>query len=79
MPIVNDLATALTSFKYSNASFLTGINMYPGQDWCKLKSPHALWHHQTAIALVDLVLLADQMDIIFIKYRPQLKQHRRQH
>ena len=76
MPTINGLATALTGFEYSDETFQMGLKMYPGQDWCKLKSPHTLWHHQSAIGLVDLVLLADQMDIIFGSHLPQTNKRR---
>jgi hypothetical protein len=70
MPFVNNLATAMNAFKYSNQSFQLGLNVYPGQERCDNISSHSIWHHQEAIALVDFVFLADEMDRIFISYGP---------
>jgi hypothetical protein len=69
MPMINGLSTSLTAFNYTNQNLQMGNDMYPGQDWCKKTSPHAIWHHQTAIALVDFVYLADEMNRIFISSR----------
>ena len=73
LPFVNNLASAMNAFKYSNMSFEMGIDMFPGQERCDNVSSHSIWHHEEAIALVDLVFLADELDRLIISYGPQTR------
>lgn len=61
LPIVNVLATQLTTFEYSTNTFQTGVDFYPGQDGCSSWDPHSKWHLETGIALVDFVFLSDEL------------------
>jgi hypothetical protein len=61
LPIVNELATQLNTFEYSSVNFQLGRNFYPGEHECNKWDPHAKWHLQTGIALVDFVFLTDEM------------------
>jgi hypothetical protein len=70
LPFVNDIATSLTSYHYSDPSFQHGVNMYPGEEWCNPVIPHAKWHLQTGIALVDFVFLADEVNRILVEHAP---------
>ena len=70
LPYWNDAATALTSFSYSDPSFQHGLNMYPGEEWCNPIIPHAKWHVQAGIALVDFVFLADEINRIIVEHAP---------
>jgi hypothetical protein len=38
------------------------------QDWCAVASPHAKWHLETSIALVDFVFLAEELNKIFLAH-----------
>ena len=61
LPIVNVLATQLTTFEYSSNHFVTGADFYPGQDGCSAWDPHSKWHLETGVALVDFVFLSDEL------------------
>ena len=61
LPLVNEFATSLTTFEYSNPDFQSGHNFFPGQDWCDPWNPHSKWHLQTGIALTDLAYLFDEI------------------
>ena len=61
LPIVNELATQLNTFEYSSVNFQLGRHFYPGEHECNKWDPHAKWHLQTGIALVDFVFLTDEM------------------
>ena len=61
LPIVNLLASKLTTFKYSDIKFQMGKNFYPGEKWCNSWDPHAKWHVESGIALVDFIFFADEM------------------
>jgi hypothetical protein len=44
---------------FTHFFFQDGVNIYPGEQWCNRLSPHAKWHAQSAVGLLDLVYLAD--------------------
>jgi len=70
-PLLNDIGSALLgefntvvsneleSFEF-NPAFESGKNLYPGQETCAW-DPHAKWHLQSAIALLDFIYLADDI------------------
>ena len=68
LPLLNAAANQLNNFTYSNMQMQSGINMYPGEEWCNLIIPHAKWHLQTGIALTDFAFLSDEVHRIFTKY-----------
>ena len=61
LPIINDMATQLTTFVYYNKDYQHGKNFYPGENICNNWNPHTRWHLETAIGLPDFVFLADEM------------------
>ena len=61
LPIINDLATGLTTFVYYNPDYQHGLNFYPGETTCNDWNPHTRWHLETAIGLPDFVFLADEI------------------
>ena len=67
LPMINDLASTLTSFEYSSPAFQTGKNFYPGQEtWlnkggCDAWNAHAKWHLQSGIALPDFAFVFDEV------------------
>ena len=70
LPFWNSAVTGLTTFSYSDPSFQPGANMYPGEEWCNPVIPHAKWHVETGIALVDYVFLADEINRIIVEHPP---------
>ncbi len=65
LPVMNALANRLllpeAEFPHRDADFQRGIGVYPGEARCSSdpSAPHAKWHLQTAVGLVDLAHLAD--------------------
>ena len=66
LPVLNAAASDLTTFKYSSPTFQKGLNKYPGENWCNPLIPHAKWHLESSIALVDFVFLADEIHRIIV-------------
>ena len=68
LPRINQKLSQYQTFEYSDPSFLNGTGFYPGQEacaWC----PHAKWHLQSGIALVDLVFLGDELFNVMQTYQ----------
>lgn len=66
IPAVNALSNKLTGFEHPDASIQMSEDIYPGQEWCRVKhtSPHAKWHEQSANGLMDLGYFADAVKTI---------------
>ncbi|XP_018010700.1 uncharacterized protein LOC108668079 isoform X2 [Hyalella azteca] len=62
LPIVNAWANSLNSFEYFEPDFQNGTNIYPGDEWCNPTWPHAKWHLESAIGLLDLFYLGDEVN-----------------
>ena len=37
-------------------------NIYPGESRCQNTIPHAKWHSESAVAFLDFVYIADQIN-----------------
>ena len=61
LSVVNTYANTLSNFQYFEDNFQIGHNIYPGDFWCNDKIPHAKWHLESAIALLDMIYLADEI------------------
>ena len=61
LPLINGIGNRFNNFTYSDNLMQSGINMYPGEEWCNLVTPHAKWHLQTSIALTDFTFLSDEL------------------
>lgn len=61
LPVVNEWANSLNSFEYYDLDYQNGINIYPGDTWCNPVYAHAKWHLESALGLLDLVYLGDEM------------------
>ena len=61
LPAVNAFANALNSFDYADAAFQEGTDIYPGDVWCNPVWPHAKWHLESAIGLLDLTYTGDEI------------------
>ena len=46
IPVVNAFANSLNTFNndYDVNLQLTGVNMFPGYEWCNDFNPHSKWH-----------------------------------
>ncbi|KAF2367512.1 hypothetical protein FHG87_001742, partial [Trinorchestia longiramus] len=61
LPRVNSVANQFASFQYFDPHFQNGTNIYPGSSWCNPVIPHAKWHLESAIGLLDMTYLADEI------------------
>ena len=61
---VNLFANGLTTFPVYDASMQNGTDAYPGSEWCNDQQPHAKWHLESANGLLDLVYLADHVNML---------------
>ena len=75
LPILNDMVNSEllgtdSLNDYFNPDLQFGIGIYPGELWCNPGLyPHAKWHLQTGIALVDLTNLMDEVLKIIIQWQ----------
>ena len=77
LPILNDavnenlLGTNSTT-DYFNPNLQHGVGIYPGEEWCNPGVyPHAKWHLQTGIALVDFTNMMDKTLGIIKRFQQQ--------
>ena len=73
MPLINDLANALTTFHQGNINFQEGKRLYPGEMLCNRggdngENKHPKWHVQTAISVLDVIYLSDEIHRIITSY-----------
>ena len=65
LPEFNGKLNEKNSFNYFEENFQNGVNIYPGDEWCNPVGPHAKWHLESALGLLDLTYLGDEMYTIF--------------
>ena len=65
MPVWNKVANWLSEFKQTDSDFNHAINVYPGDSWCRVYSPHALWHEESSGLLFDFALTSNYINGIF--------------
>ncbi len=60
---VNAFANAIGDFAHYEQNFQDGVAIYPGDERCNRSpdTPHSKWHQQSAVGLMDLVYVADQV------------------
>ena len=73
MPLINDLANTATTFHQNNINFQEGKNLYPGEFVCNRggetgENKHPKWHVQTAISVLDVIYLSDEIHRIITSY-----------
>ena len=47
--------------QYPKWTFQEGRDIYPGDVWCNPQIPHAKWHLQSGVGLLDLVYICDNV------------------
>jgi hypothetical protein len=50
------------SFVYHINTFQDGVNVYPADYRCNRNHPHAMWHAQSSVGLLDIIYLADYVN-----------------
>jgi len=68
LPTWNKLASDLSGVPQLDEYVNQSMDVYPGDSKCRGYSPHALWHEESASGLLELVLLADYINGVVIKY-----------
>ena len=61
LPILNSMVDGFNSYDYFEEDFQSGIRSYPGDDWCNPVMPHAKWHLESGIGLLDLVYVGHEI------------------
>ena len=62
MPIINTIINRvlLADYEHWSTDFQLARNVYPGEESCNAVIPHAKWHVEAGIGLVDMLILADE-------------------
>lgn len=71
IPVVNAFANRLNDFTFYEENFQNGTAIYPGDAWCNNQEAHSKWHVQSAIGLLDLVYLCDNINGLTSKQRQE--------
>ena len=61
LPKFNAIMNLLTTFEQFEQNFHYSYNIYPGEAWCNPSSPHAMWHTESAVGLLDFTYLGDEL------------------
>jgi len=61
LPQINEEINSVMDYRHFDPNFQQGRGMYPGGEWCNPVIPHAKWHLQSGIGLVDLTYLGDEV------------------
>ena len=61
LPKLNTFLNSYNTFDYVELDFQNGTNIYPGDVVCNPTGPHAKWHLESGIGLLDLAYLGDEM------------------
>ena len=59
IPTWNDIAQFLTGFPQSDIQVKNWDHVYPGEPVCKVYSPHAVWHEESANLLLEITFMCD--------------------
>jgi hypothetical protein len=54
-----------SGYPITDEDFQNAVNVYPGEGKCRVEQPHSKWHEASANGLLDLLLLADDMQTVF--------------
>ena len=61
-PFQNSICMTIVIHSYRSYLILQrGIKVYPGDGGCNRRLPHAKWHVQSGLGLLDLVYLCDNI------------------
>ena len=69
MPVWNRIANHVSGFSQTDYDFNHAVSVYPGDYYCRIYSPHAMWHEESAGLLFDFSLIADYANQIILKSR----------
>jgi hypothetical protein len=60
----NRMSSDISGFPQTDDAVITSIDLYPGVEYCRSYSPHALWHEESANGLLEIVFLCDNVNKI---------------
>ena len=61
LPTLNSIVDSLNSYEYFDLDYQNGSRTYPGEEDCNPVMPHAKWHLESGIGLLDLVYVSHEM------------------
>jgi hypothetical protein len=67
MPYINGVFSKISGFPQTDSYVTAAENVYPGDKQCKVYSPHAVWHEQSANGFVEVIMLADYVNGVLSK------------
>jgi hypothetical protein len=67
-PYVYKVADALSGFYEQDHDLNTVGNVFPGDKFCRVDSPHAFWHEISANGLMNFAYLANHVNGLSKKY-----------
>ena len=56
---MNEVSDNISGFARTDKNVVESKHIYPGSKQCRTKSPHALWHEESAMGLLEIVFVAD--------------------
>jgi hypothetical protein len=62
LPAVNILGDVLSGDIWWEKGIPLGLNVYPGDERCRLHQPHAKWHEMSASAFLELSYMSDKLN-----------------
>ena len=62
LPYYNMFADLIAGQSQTDNAIWTGQGVYPGENHCRLYSPHALWHEESANLTMEFAFLADDIN-----------------
>ena len=71
IPVLNSFLNSYNSFEYFETNFQDAVDVYPGDFWCNLVIPHAKWHLESGIGLLDLTYVGDEVYRIFLNMQKE--------
>ena len=64
---MNGFSDEISGFAKTDYNVVASKNIYPGDQKCRVKSPHSLWHEESAMGLLEIVFVADYVNHVISK------------
>ena len=61
LPEINNMLNIFNTFDYYDSNLQNGTDLYPGDAWCNPVGPHAKWHVEATVGLLDFMYLGDEV------------------
>ena len=67
MPWFNTIINRWSNLDHENLDFQMARELYPGEGYCNYQIPHAKWHVEAGIAALDMIKVAQDLDLMLAK------------